>query len=90
MLHAVIRTDSDAFHFFGEVNGYNLQTLRQHVHQTVRESGPIRLQLKIDPKDQLSFHTAMRNWLSQLQDSGTVIEVSVRTQQRSPTLTAAH
>ena len=39
MLHAVIRSGRDAMHFFAEVNGYNLQTLQQHVRQTSREDG---------------------------------------------------
>lgn len=78
MLHAVIRTDSDAFHFFGEVSRYNVETLRQHVQQTARESGPVRLQLKIDPSDRRAFLAATERWLSRLADNGTLVEVNVR------------
>ena len=78
MLHAVIRTDTDAFHFFGEVSGYNLQTLQQHVRQTARESGVVRLQFKIDSTDQAAFDATAGHWLSRLADAGTVVEVNVR------------
>jgi hypothetical protein len=76
MLHAVIQTDNDAFHFFGEVNGYNMQTLRQHVCQTTKEVGPVRLLLRIDPNDQEAFKTLGRKWLSNV--SETIVEISVR------------
>jgi hypothetical protein len=78
MLHAVIRTDNDAFHFFGEVSGYNVQTLQQHVRHTVREAGAVRLQFKIDPEDQEVFRASTARWLSQLASDGTVVEVAVR------------
>jgi hypothetical protein len=76
MLHAVIQTDSDAFHFFGEVNGYNMQTLHQHVCQTMREVGSVRLLLRIDPADQEVFKALGPKWLSNV--AGTIVEVSVR------------
>jgi len=76
MLHAVIQTDNDAFHFFGEVNGYNMQTLRQHVCQTMREVGSVRLLVRIDPTDREAFKTLGRKWLSNV--SETIVEVSVR------------
>ena len=78
MLHAVIRTDTDAFHFFGEVSGYNLQTLQQHVRHTARESGVVRLQVKIDATDRDAFDARAGRWLSRLADTGTVVEVNVR------------
>ena len=77
MLHAVIRTDVDAFHFFGEVNGYNLQTLQQHVRQTVREGGTVRLQMHIEPADRAAFHASADRWLSRLANAGTVVEIKV-------------
>jgi len=76
MLHAVIQTDRDAFHFFGEVNGYNMQTLRQHVCQTMKEAGSVRLLLRIDPTDREVFKTLGPKWLSNV--AGTIVEVSVR------------
>ena len=78
MLHAVIRTESDAFHFFGEVNGYNVQTLQQHVRQTVHDTGAVRLQFEIDPEDQETFRASAARWLSRLMNDGTVVEVAVR------------
>ena len=78
MLHAVIRTGQDAFHFFGEVNGYNLQTLRQHVRHGAREGGPLHLRFEIEPADEVSFARHGKRWLEALAKRGTVIEVVAR------------
>lgn len=78
MLHAVIRSGrDDAFHFFGEVSGYNLQTLRDHVRQTVREDGLVHLRVEIDPADRPTFDRCTEKWLSHLTDAGAVVEVEV-------------
>ncbi|HVN83349.1 MAG TPA: hypothetical protein VMW17_00750 [Candidatus Binatia bacterium] len=78
MLHAEIRTDRDAFHFFGEVNGYNLETLRQHVRETALESGTVHLRLEIDRADASAFNGSAAGWLSRLADRGAFIEINVR------------
>jgi hypothetical protein len=76
MLHAVIRTEHDAFHFFGEVNGYNMQTLCQHVRQSNREGCTVRLQLRIDSIDRETFETHGSKWLSSI--AGTRVDIRVR------------
>jgi hypothetical protein len=75
MLHAVIRTEYDAFHFFGEVNGYNMQTLCQHVAQSTREGCTARLQLRIDATDRENFETHCSKWLSRI--AGTRVDIRV-------------
>jgi hypothetical protein len=75
MLHAHIRTPRDAFHFIAEVNPYNLQTLRQHVRQSLREDGPLRLSVALDPADQPAFARYTARWLPQLIEAGMVVEV---------------
>jgi len=77
MLHAVIRSSRDAMHFFAEVNGYNLQTLRQHVRQTNREDGPVHLRVEIDPHDQAAFVHYSTRWLRALSQRGAAVEVEV-------------
>lgn len=77
MLRAVIRSDQDALHFFAEVNGYNLQTLRQHVRQTARERGRVHLCVEIDPHDQATFAQYARRWLPALSKAGSAVEVTV-------------
>jgi hypothetical protein len=77
MLHARIRTPHDAFHFIAEVNPYNLQTLRQHVRQSLREDGPLRISVAIDPADEAVFARYTARWLPQLIEAGTVVEVDL-------------
>ena len=77
MLQAVIRSSRDAMHFFAEVNGYNLQILRQHVRQTSREDGPVHLRVEIDPHDQAAFVHYTTRLLRALSQRGTAVEVEV-------------
>ena len=78
MLHAVIRSGRDAMHFFAEVNGYNLQTLQQHVRQSSREGGRVHLRVEVDPHDQAAFARHSARWLRALSRRGTAVEVEVR------------
>ena len=76
MFHARICTSLDAFHLIAEVTPYNLQTLRQHVHQSIRENGPLTISLQIDPSDRRSFARHTAHWLPRLIATGsTVVEV---------------
>jgi hypothetical protein len=77
MLHARIRTTHDAFHFIAEVNAYNLQTLRQHVRQSLREDGQLTISMRIDPSDQRAFERYTAPWLPALIESGTPVELNV-------------
>lgn len=77
MLYAEIRTSRDAFHFIGEVSGYNMQTLQQHVRQSVREEGGVRIRLEIQPEDRNAFTRHTRRWLSRLENAGVPVEVVV-------------
>jgi hypothetical protein len=77
MLHAVIRSDRDALHFFGEVSGYNLQTLRQYVRQSVRDGGPLQVRLEIETDDQTDFVKHTQRWLPTIVDAGAMVEVEV-------------
>lgn len=75
MLYAVIRSGRDAFHFFGEVSGYNLQTLRQHVRQTLKEDADVHLRVELGADDHEPFTRHTRRWLPNLADAGVSIEV---------------
>ncbi len=77
MLYAEIRTSRDAFHFIGEVSGYNIETLQQHVRQSLREEGSVRLRLEIQPEDRNAFTRYTRRWLSRLENAGVPVEVMV-------------
>jgi hypothetical protein len=70
MIHAVIRSGHDAFHFFGEVSPYNIQTLRQHVRETAKESGQVHLRVEIDPEDHKEFARCTGKWLPHMAGSG--------------------
>lgn len=77
MFHAHIRTAHDAFHLIAEVNSYNLQTLRQHMRQTIREDGQVKISVQIDSSDQPAFARHTANWLPKLIEAGTQVEVVV-------------
>ena len=77
MLHAVIRSSRDAIHFFAEVNGYNLQTLQQHVRQSSRNDGPVHLRVEVDPHDRAAFMRYTARWLRALSRRGTAVQVKV-------------
>ncbi len=77
MLHAVIRSNRDALHFFGEVSDYNLQTLRQYVRQSRQDCGPLNIRMEIEPSDRPAFAKHTSRWVSGLVRRGTVVEVEV-------------
>ena len=77
MLHAVIRSNRDALHFFGEVSGYNLETLRHYVRQSTRDGDTLRVRVEIEPDDQPAFAKHTARWLPALANAGTVVEVEV-------------
>ena len=77
MLHARIRTPHDAFHFIAEVTPYNLQTLRQHVRQSLREDGQLTISMRIDPADEIAFALATSHWLPALIAAGARVELDV-------------
>jgi hypothetical protein len=78
MMHAVIRTDRDAFHFFGEVNAYNIQTLRYYVRWPAKDAGAVRLRLHVDAADRKALESYGLQWLSKL--PGTVVEIRADSQ----------
>lgn len=75
MLHAVVRSEQSALHFYGEVSGYNVQTLRQHVRQALRDGSPVHLRLEILPADREAFGYYAGRWLRALRRSGAMVEV---------------
>lgn len=75
MLHVRIRSPHDAFHFIGEVNPYNLQTLRHHIRQSLRENGRLTVAVQIDPSDEPVFSRYAARWLHDLGDRGTAMHV---------------
>ncbi len=77
MLYAVIRSPRDALHFFGEVSGYNLQTLRQYVRQSTQDGGPLHMRVQIEPDDEPVFAKHTHRWLPALTDAGAAVEVEV-------------
>ena len=75
MLHVRIRSPHDAFHFIGEVNPYNLQTLQHHIRQSLRENGRLTVAVQIDPADEPLFSRYAADWLHELGDRGTAVHV---------------
>ena len=78
MMHARISTEHDAFHFFGEVTPYNLETLRQHVRQTLHDDSGVRLLVEIEPADQRAFTERTARWLPRLAAKGTDVRIAVQ------------
>lgn len=79
MLHAEVRSNETAVHFFGEVNGYNLQTLGIYATQSARfDDRQVRLCLDIDADDESVFAEHWEAWMPRLKAVGATIAVRVR------------
>ena len=52
MLHAVIRSNQCAIHFFAEVSAGTLRTLGQHVCQACRDIAGLRLRIEMEAAEQ--------------------------------------
>ena len=77
MLHAHIRTPHEAFHFIGEATPYNLQTLHQHVRQSMREDGDLELRVELDESDEAAFARSAGRWLPQVIAAGAAVRLDV-------------
>jgi hypothetical protein len=77
MLHAEIRSRRDALHFVGELSGYNLQTLRQHMTQVMHDSSAVRVHIQVAPSELPFFQRHACRWLPALQARGAIVEVTV-------------
>ena len=77
MLHAVIRWEHDALHFFGDVTSYNLQTLRLHVRDRARNGGVPAVRFEVDAEDRPRFVKHMSSWLAELRGVASPLEVVV-------------
>ena len=77
MFHARIRTPNDVFHLIAEVNSYNLQTLRQHLRQSLREDGSLQISVLLDPGDQRAFARYTSRWLPKMIETGAQVAVEV-------------
>ncbi|MBI3786124.1 MAG: hypothetical protein HY270_22280 [Deltaproteobacteria bacterium] len=77
MLHAEIRWAQSALHLLGEVDGYNLRTLRQHLGQALRETGTVRVSIDLSPQDLPRFVRQTGYWLPQLEQHGAVVALNV-------------
>ena len=77
MLHAVIRSNRYAFHFFAEVSAGTLQTLEHHVRQARQETAGLRVHIDIDAAEHPAFTQHTRAWLPALVRSGAAVEVTL-------------
>ena len=77
MLHAVLRWKHDAFHFFGDISPYNVQTLRLHVRDRARDGGNVRARFEIDPEERAAFVKCAGPWLAHLRDGGNIVELAL-------------
>jgi hypothetical protein len=75
MFHAVVRSAHDALHFIAEIDGYNLETLQQHVREAVKESGSAELYVEVDSPEQAGWELKTRRWLSKLSRTGVQVRV---------------
>lgn len=62
MLRAVIHAGTHRFHFSGEVSGYNLEMLREHVRRSLMEAVPVHLRVAIEPSDERAFTRFGNRW----------------------------
>ncbi len=77
MVHAVIRSNQYAIHFFAEVSAGPLHTLGQHVSQACRDTAGLRLRIEMDAAAQCAFNQHTRAWLPTLVQLGTPVDVTV-------------
>jgi hypothetical protein len=78
MLHAVIRTRNEAFHFFAEPDLYNLETLQQHVRGARRDSRQVKLEISFDPPSGPDIARRVNRWLHRLSRVGVSVELDGR------------
>ena len=78
MLHAIIRTPSQALHLTTPVNAYNMETLRWHVSQMATGCGETSLTLDMDSSDVRAFCQYARDWLPRMTSSGALRVETVR------------
>jgi hypothetical protein len=77
MLHAVIRSNQYALHFFAEVSAGTLNTLGQHVRQACRDTAGLRLHIEMEAAEQPAFRQHTRGWLPALVQLGTPVDVEI-------------
>ncbi|MGH7787353.1 MAG: hypothetical protein ACRERC_10835 [Candidatus Binatia bacterium] len=75
MLHAVIRTSEEAFHFISEPNFYNLETLQLHMRGARKDASDVRLQISLDSPAPPQFTRRIRRWLGRLSRLGVAVEL---------------
>jgi len=69
MMHAVIRTSNDCIHLIGHVDGYNIESLRDHVRGMARH-GDVSLWIELAPGDDEALKRLAGRWLDRLARSG--------------------
>lgn len=77
MFHVRISTEQGALNFIAEVNSYNLQTLRQHVKESLRDDRTLSLSVELEPSDQRAFTRYTAGWLPRLIKAGTRVDVAL-------------
>lgn len=78
MFHAVIRNRQGALHFIGEVDGYCLDTLRDHIGSVRRQADPscLHLQIGVDAEQREEFEQRTRRWVKNLLLAGATVTIT--------------
>jgi hypothetical protein len=75
MFHAVIHARQSSLHLVAETDPYNLETLRQHVVDAVRQSEPVRLHIDVHPEQRDELVGRIRKWVKRIEEAGAQVEV---------------
>jgi hypothetical protein len=75
MFHAVIRDQGGALHLIADVDPYNLETLRQHVAQSMREAPPVHLRIDVQQDQHQALDARLRRWVKRITRSGAEVEI---------------
>jgi hypothetical protein len=78
MFHAIIRNRTGVLHVIGEVEAYDLETLRRHVVGAARETAPApsHLQIRVDPGQRDELQRRTRRWMRRLALAGVTVAIS--------------
>ena len=78
MMHAIIRNRHDALHLIGHVDGYNLESLRDHTRAMGRE-GSLSLVIEVSPHDEHRLAEQAGSWLDRLTREGVSVVIRKNT-----------
>lgn len=90
MLRAKIRFGDGTIHLIGDLNGYNLETLKLHARGAIGDGGFARVELEIDESDAQIWKRYVRRWLTRMDRAGVPVLVRADTRARGRLMKHSH